>query len=499
MRSTDRLFDPVGEIHKPFVTGPDSILISIEENRMSAEKPLRNRKERKELSRRLQSDNPGLDVVHPDAAGIDVGNEAHYVAVRPDRDTEPVRRFECFTADLYRLAAWLKKCKVKTIVMQSTGVYWIPLYDIMEEQGFEVYLVNARHTKNLPGRKSDVQESQWLLKLHTYGLLNNSFQPTSEIRTLRTYWRQRAEHVAGAATCVQRMQKALTQMNLQLANVISDLSGTTGQKIVRAIVAGERDPQKLAQFRDSRIKASQEEIAKSLEGNWRSELIFVLRQEIDMYDAYQRRIAECDQQLQEHLARFSDHANRALALSPEGQAKKKKPAARHTPKFDLGGELQRITGVDLTRIDGIDVMVSQTLLSEVGLDMGRWKTEAHFASWLGLCPDNRTSGDKVLRRGTRQVVNRAALALRMAANSLLRSQSYLGAQYRRLRTKLGAPKAITAMAHRLARLVYRMLKYGQQFVDKGMEYYELRYRNQQVHLLQKKAAKLGLRLVAAES
>ena len=465
----------------------------------SAEKPLRNRKERKELARRLRSENPGLEVVHPDAAGIDVGNEAHYVAVRPDRDLEPVRRFECFTADLHRLAAWLKKCKVKTIVMQSTGVYWIPLYDIMEEQGFEVYLVNARHTKNLPGRKSDVQESQWLLKLHTYGLLNNSFQPPSEIRTLRTYWRQRAEHVAGASTCIQRMQKALTQMNLQLANVISDLSGITGQNIVRAIVAGERDSQKLAELRDSRIKASPEEIAKSLEGNWRPELIFVLQQEIDMYDAYQRRISECDQQLQKHLATFSDHSNRTVASSPGGPAKKKKPASRHAPKFDLGGELQRITGVDLTRIDGIDVLVSQTLLSEIGKDMGRWKTEAHFASWLGLCPDNRTSGDKVLRRGTRQVINRAALALRLAANSLLRSQSYLGAQYRRLRTKLGAPKAITAMAHRLARLVYRMLKYGQQFVDKGMEYYEQRYRDQQVHLLQKKAAKLGLQLIALET
>jgi transposase len=498
-RFLDRLFDPVGEILKPFVTGPDSILTSIEENRMSTEKPLRNRKERKELARRLQSENPGLDVVHPDAAGIDVGNEAHYVAVRPDRDAEPVRRFECFTADLYRLAAWLKKCKVKTIVMQSTGVYWIPLFDIMEEQGFKVYLVNARHTKSLPGRKSDVQESQWLLKLHTYGLLSNSFQPPSEIRTLRAYWRQRAEHVGGAATCIQRMQKALTQMNLQLANVISDLSGATGQKIVRAIVAGERDPQKLAELRDSRIKASRDEIAKSLEGNWRPELIFVLQQQIDMYDAYQRRIAECDQQLQKHLAGFSDHVSGALSASSADQGKKKKPAAKHTPKFDLGGELQRIMGVDLTRIDGIDVMVSQTLLSEVGLDMSRWKTEAHFASWLGLCPDNRTSGDRVLRRGTRQVVNRAALALRMAANSLLRSQSYLGAQYRRLRTKLGAPKAITAMAHRLARLVYRMLKYGQQFVDKGMEYYEIRYRDQQVNLLQKKAAKFGLQLVAVET
>jgi len=226
-----------------------------------------NRKERKEWARRLQSEDPGLEVVHPHAAGIAVGNSAHYVAVRPDRDPEPVRRFECFTADLHRLADWLEYCGVKTVAMQSTGVYWIPLYEILEERGFEVYLVNARHTKNLPGRKSDVQESQWLLKLHTYGLLNNSFQPPSEIPTLRTYWRQRAEDVRGAATCVQRMQKALTQMNLQLANVISDLSGVTGQKIVRAIVAGERDPQKLAAHSDPRIHASRDTIAKSLEGN----------------------------------------------------------------------------------------------------------------------------------------------------------------------------------------------------------------------------------------
>jgi transposase len=468
---------------------------------MRAERKFRNRKERKELARQLQSADPGLEIVHPQAAGIDVGNQAHYVAVRPDQDSEPVRRFGCFTADLYRLADWLKNCGVKTVAMQSTGVYWIPLYDILEERGFEVYLVNARHTKNLPGRKSDVQESQWLLKLHTYGLLNNSFQPPSEIRTLRAYWRQRAEHVAGAATCIQRMQKALTQMNLQLANVISDLSGLTGQRIVRAIIAGEREAQKLAEFRDPRVKASQEEIAKSLEGNWRPELIFVLQQEIAMYDAYHQRIAECDQQLQQHLTGFADHADHVQPQPVQGKAgkKTKKPAAKNAPRFNLSGELERITGVDLTRIDGIDVMGSQTILSEIGLDMGRWKNEAHFASWLGLCPDNRTSGDKVLRRGTRQVVNRAALALRIAANSLLRSQSYLGAQYRRLRTRLGAPKAITGMAHRLARLVYRMLKYGQQFVDKGMDYYQQKYQNQQIQLLQKRAAKLGLQLLPAQT
>ena len=462
---------------------------------MTTDKELwRNQKQRKELARRLRSEDPGLEVVHPHAAGIDVGNSAHYVAVRPDRDPEPVRRFECFTADLHRLADWLQSCGVKTVALQSTGVYWIPLYDILEERGFEVYLVNARHTKNLPGRKSDVQESQWLLKLHTYGLLNHSFRPTSEIRVLRTYWRQRAEHVQGAATCIRRMQKALTQMNLQLANVISDLSGLTGQKIVRAIVAGQRDPYKLAELRDPRIQASPEDIAKSLEGNWRPELVFVLTQEVDMYDTYQQRIAECDQQLQKHLTRFADTVP---PQAKEETKKKKGKPSKNTPSFPLSGELQRITGVDLTRIDGIDVMVAQTLVSEVGLDMSPWKTEAHFASWLGLCPDNRISGDKVLSRGTRHVVNRAATALRIAATTLLRSQTYLGAQYRRLRTKLGAPKAITAMAHRLARLVYRMLTYGQQYLDKGAAYYEQRNRHQQIQFLRKKAAQLGLQVIAA--
>ena len=378
--------------------------------------------------------------------------------------------------------------------MQSTGVYWIPLYEILEERGLEVYLVNARHTKNLPGRKSDVQESQWLLKLHTYGLLNNSFQPVSEIRVLRTYWRQRAEHVRGAATCIQRLQKALTQMNVQLANVISDISGLTGQAIVRAIVAGQHDPRELAALSDPRVHASQEEIAKSLEGNWRPELLFVLQQEVNMYDIYQKRIAECDQRLQKHLASLTDTL--PPVQPPTQKPKIKKPAAKNAPRFDLSSELQRVTGVDLTRIDGIDVMVAQTLLSEVGLDMSRWKTESHFASWLGLCPDNRISGDKVLGRGTRRVVNRAATALRQAANTLMRSRSYLGAQYRRLRTKLGAPKAITAMAHRLARLVYRMLKYGQAYVDKGTEYYEERFRQQQIQLLRKRAAKLGFQIAA---
>lgn len=457
----------------------------------------KNRKQRKEWARRLRSEDPGLQVVHPQAAGIDVGNSAHYAAVRPDRDAEPVRRFECFTADLYRLADWLQSCGVTTVAMQSTGVYWIPLYDVLEERGVEVYLVNARHTKNLPGRKSDVQECQWLLKLHTYGLLNNSFQPPSEIRVMRTYWRQRAEHVRSAATCIQRMQKALTQMNLQLANVISDLSGSSGQAIVRAILAGERNADKLAELTDPRIHASRAEVAKSLHGNWRPELLFVLQQEVDMYDTYQRRIRECDEQLKQHLNTFTDKSNSQPPppTPPARKPEKRRKPRRNAPRFDLSQQLERITGVDLTRIDSIDAMTAQTILSEVGLDMSRWKTEAHFVSWLGLSPDNRISGDKVLKRGTRPVVNRAATALRIAACTLLRSQSYLGAQYRRLRAKLGPPKAITAMAHRLARLIYRMLRYGQQYVDKGSQYYEQRYRNQQIRALHKRAATLGFHIV----
>ena len=379
-----------------------------------------NRTQRKALARRLQVADPDLDVMHPHAAGIDVGNSAHYVAGRPDREPDSVRRFDCFTADLHRLADWLPRCGVTTVAMQSTGVYWIPLYEILDARGLEGYLVNARHTKNLPGRKSDVQESQWLLKLHTYGLLRNSFHPPAAIRVVRTYWRQRGEHVHAISTCIQRMQKVLTQMNIQLANVISDLSGWTGQRIVRAMLAGERDPATLAALSHPGIHATQETIAKSLEGTWQPDLLFVLQQEVAMYDAYQQRIAECDQALEQHLKGLADKVadtapDAASSQAPSQEArragpKRRRKAGSHAPQFDLGHELHRISGVDLTRIDGIDVGVAQTLISEVGVDMKRWKTEAHFASWLGLCPDNRITGGKVIRKGTRHVVNRAATA-----------------------------------------------------------------------------------------
>ena len=455
-----------------------------------------NRKQRREVMRRIQSENLSLEVMHPDAAGIDIGNESHYVSVPPTRESEPVRRFGCTTAELKSMADWLKQCRIRTVAMQSTGVYWIAVFDILEEAGFEVYLVNARETKNLPGRKSDVQESQWLMKLHTYGLLRNSFRPSQEIRTMRTYWRQRNDLVQAAARHIHRIQKALTQMNVQLANVLTDVSGMTGQAIIKAILAGERDPYKLAKFRDPRVKATEEEIARSLEGNWQEDLVFVLKQEQDAYQFCQKQMAECDRRLQEYLKQRKDRS--AGADLPEEKRKTRlKNKKGNRPQFDLRRELFRMTGAELTRIDGIDVMTAMTIVSEAGWDMSKWKTEGHFVSWLRLCPDNKISGDKLIGKGRLPTNNRATVALKMAASSLRTSLSYLGAQFRRLKTRLGAPVAIKAMAAKLARLVYRMLHHGMQFIDRGAEFYEAQHRNRQIKSLKWKAANLGFQIIEA--
>src|SRR6266516_2119292 len=279
-----------------------------------------NRKQRREMLRKMQSEDLRLEVIHPDAAGIDIGNESHYAAVPPSRDSQPVRCFGCTTAELKAMAAWLQQCRIRTVAMQSTGVYWVGVYDILEQAGLEVYLVNARDTKNLPGHKSDVQESQWLMKLHTYGLLRNSFRPSQEIRTMRTYWRQRNDLVQSGGRHMQRMQKALTQMNIQLANVLSDVSGMTGQAIIKAILAGERDPHKRAAFRDPRVKASEEEIARSLEGNWEEDLLFVLKQEQDGYEFCQKQMAECDQRLAQYLERREDRSAGSAGREAQGTA-----------------------------------------------------------------------------------------------------------------------------------------------------------------------------------
>lgn len=433
----------------------------------------------------------GLEVVHPQAAGIDVGNDEHYVAVPPHLDEQPIRTFGCFTADLKRMADWLQSLGVKTAALQSTGVYWIPLYDILRDRGIQVFVVNARETKNVPGRKSDVQECQWLLKLHVYGLLRNSFRPEDEICVMRTLWRQRQQHVAEAARCTQRIQKALTQMNVQLANVISDVTGVSGQAIIRGILKGERDRYALANLCCTAIKASRETVAQSLEGNWRKEHLFVLGQEFNIYQQLQGMIAQCDTALGDQFGAMEQKADPGeLPKCP----RKKRPRGNAVTSFDLRQEQFRVAGVDLTAIDGINITTAQTIVSEIGVDVSAWPTEAHFVSWLNLAPRDKISGGHVIGRDKRKVINRAGQALRYAASTLAQSNSYLGAQYRRLKTKLETAKAAKAMAAKLARIVYRLLKFGQAYVDKGALFYEEKHRNQQIRSVQKRAARLGFQL-----
>lgn len=459
------------------------------------------RRERRELQRQLEASDPELKIVHPDAAGIDVGNASHFVSVPAGRDEHPVREFGSWTADLHRLAKWLKSCGIRTLALQSTGVYWIPLQEVLEQEGLEVCLVNARGTKNLPGRKSDVQECQWLMKLHTYGLLRNSFRPPEQIRGVRTIWRQRSRWIEEAGRAVQQMQKALTTMNVQLANVISDLSGVTGMAIVRAIVKGQRDPWELVKLRDKRIQASAEELAHSLEGNWREEVLFELGQVVEAYDFYHRQIAACDVQLQ---MRLSALPNRQVGEDTEREASNernctpKRPSKvtrKNQPQFDLRTELRRIFGVDLTRIDGIDVMTAQVILSELGPDLSAFPSEGDFSSWLELAPRRDITGGKVIRQKPRKSKNRVANALRMAAESLSRSDSYLGARYRRLRARLEGQQAVKAMARFLACLVYRLLTKGQEYVDRGAAYFEKKRSDREITALQFKASQLGLKLV----
>lgn len=453
----------------------------------------RERKKNRPAKLKAQDWTLGLEVVHPKAAGIDVGNEEHYVAIPPSLDDDPVRRFDCFTEDLESMADWLVERGITTAVMQSTGVYWMALYDILEKRKINVFLVNARDTKNLPGRKTDVLECQWLLKLHVYGLLKNSFLPADQILTMRTYWRQRQQHIADASRCTQHIQKAFTQMNVQLANVLSDVCGFTGKSIIRAILKGERDPKELAKLRDPRVKVSQEVIAKSLHGNWREDLLFILKQEFESHQSFEEKIKECDARLYEHMQLMEERADRKSL----GECPRSKRPRGNVPDFDLRDQLYRIAGVDLTAIDGVNVLTAQTIIAEVGYDMSRFAEEGKFVSWLNLAPNNRISGGKVIGRDRRKVVNRAGQALRQAASTLLRSQSYLGAQYRRLRAKLGSPKAVKAMAAKLARIIYRTLKFGQVYVDRGSEAYEQSYRQRQIKFLTKKAAELGLEIVHA--
>ena len=435
---------------------------------------------------------PELRQVNLDAAGIDIGAESHFVAVSCDRSAECVREFKSFTEDLKELAKWLKECRITTVAMQSTGVYWIPLFDILESEGFEVRLVNPRHLKNVPGRKSDVLDCQWLQQLHTYGLLSGSFRPEQKICELRAYTRQRAGLVKQASSHIHHIQKALNMMNLQLQHVLSDVMGQTGLKMLRAIVAGERDPKKLAEYRDIRCKKSIREIEKSLEGNYLPEHVFKLRQELDLYDQFQRLLCECDQEIESCLKDFEVKVDiKEKPLMPVAKKKRRKSELY----FDAREYLYKMVGVDLTRIDGLESYSVLKLIGEVGVDMNRWKGPEQFASWLGLAPGTKISGGKKLSGKTKVSASRAAEVFRIAAYALSGSSSALGAFSRRMKARLGAPKAITATAHKIARLFYIMVRDKKEYEDTGADYYEEIYRTRVIKNMQQKAKKFGFMLV----
>ena len=440
-----------------------------------------------------------LPVLNPDAAGIDIGATEIYVAVPADRDAEPVRMFATFTEDLNELADWLQQCRVRTVAMESTGVYWIPLMQILEIRGLEVYLVNAKHVKNVPERRTDVSDCQWLQYLHSVGLLRASFRPAQDICAVRSLLRHRASLVDMATCHVQHMQKALDQMNLQLHHVISDITGTTGLAILDAILDGNRDVQALAALRDPRIKASHETIAKSLVGDYRQEHLFTLQQSVALYLEYQRRIAACEEEMQRLMKDLETKADPAFALPPAKDSVKKCKVMPPARAMALREEAYRILGVDLTTIPGISVLHVQCILAELGGDVSKFRSAGAFSSWMGLCPDNDISGGKVLWSGTRKVKNRIAGTLRMAAQSLQQSESALGVFYRRMRAKLGAPKAITAAAHKLARIIFHMLTTREPYDESVFAKAEQKNLQRMENRLKAQAQALGYKLLPAQS
>ncbi|RQS55800.1 IS110 family transposase [Burkholderia sp. Bp8963] len=435
------------------------------------------------MAMRKREDNPE---VFPNAAGIDVGASSHWLAVPAKCADEPVREFGTMTDDLNAMADWLLACGVDTVALESTGVFWIPVYEVLEHRGLTVWLVDARQMKYVPGRKSDVLDCQWLQKLMSLGLLRAAWRPGEPVCVVRAVARQREVLLAEQSSWILRMQKALVQMNIQLTEVLSDIMGATGQAIIRAIVAGERDPHVLARYRHARVKRSAEDIARALQGNWREEHLFVLAQALAMYDSLAQRVLECDAKIEALLAPLGRHD-----IELTGAAKRGSP---NPLNFDARRSLARWAGVDLTRINGISAGTALTILSEVGTDLSRFANEKHFCSWLRLCPGTKISGGKVLSARTRRSANRVRQALKMAAMSLSRTDSALGAFYRRLCTRMDKPRANTAVAHKLARLVYFMLTRGEPFVDQGQQRYEEQQRQRSIAALNRRAAALGFRL-----
>jgi transposase len=434
-----------------------------------------------------------LPLLQPDAAGVDIGAEEIFVAVPADRTTESVRSFATFTRDLHQLADWLQACAVTTVAMESTGVYWIPLYQILERRGLQVFLVNAQHVKNVPGRKSDVSDCQWIQYLHSVGLLKASFRPPDEICVVRSLWRHRESLVQMAAEHIMHMQKALSEMNLQLHHVLSDITGISGLNILDSILAGERDPMKLASLCNWRIRSPREVVAKSLEGDYREEHLFALRQSLVGYRFDQSLIAEVDVELETKTRELPQAVDGSAEMPP-----RTKECAYHRagnePAFHLRSEMFRITGVDLTNVPGISALTAYTILMEVGPDVSRFRNASAFASWLGLCPEKQVSGGKVLYSRSRKVKNRAAAALRLGAQGLYRSKNYLGQFHRRMKWRLGGPEAVTATAHKLARIVYHMLSTNQPYSEEVLAACDHLADKRAETRLRRQAANLGYQL-----
>lgn len=439
----------------------------------------------------LQSLPKQLQHINLNAAGIDIGSEHHMVAVPEGRAEVAVREFSTFTADLNALADWLQQCGVTTVAMESTGVYWIPLFELLERRGFEVKLVDARHVKNVTGRKSDILDCQWIQQLHTYGLLAGAFRPADEICVLRSYLRQREMLTQTASMHIQHMQKALQQMNLLWHNVVSDITGVTGMKIIKELLAGERDPRVLASNRNKQCHNDRATIAKSLVGNYREEHLFALRQAVDLYEIYQTKIGDCDEAIVKQLSAQPD-----VKDEPPPPGQKLTPARdRQRGGVNVRDLLFKKSGVDLFAIPGLGADTLLVLTSEVGFDLSPWKTVKHFSSWLSLCPGTKISGGKVLSRKVKRNPNRAAQAFRMAAATLARSQSALGAFYRRVKSRTGGKQAITATAHKIARIYYALLTQGTTYVEMGQKAYEQKYQERRLKHLTTQAKSLGFQLV----
>jgi transposase len=435
-----------------------------------------------------------MSMVHPNAAAIDIGATMHMAAVRPDRTPEPVRSFGTFTADLHQLVNWFQECGVETVVMESTSVYWIPIFELLDARGFAVFLVNARDAKHVPGRKTDVSDAQWLQRLHSYGLLRASFRPKGQIAELRSYVRQRERLLDYAASHVQHMQKALTEMNLQLHHAVADITGVTGMRIIRAILAGERDPRILAQLRHSHCHSSAEMIEKALTGSYRAEHLFALEQALILYDTYHERVSACDVRIETVLKELG--AGRLSGSIPLSPSQRRDQA--NGPAFDVRASLFTVLGKDITQIDGLGPYLSLKLIAECGEDLSAWPDAKHFTSWLCLAPSNKISGGKILTSRTRRSGSRAAALLRLAAVTVGRTDTALGAFYRRLSARIGKAKAVTATARKIAVLFYNAVRYGMEYVDPGASSYEMRYRKRVVGNLMRRAKAFGFTLQPIE-